>query len=216
MALLERGRAVQLLPAHGTRSAVDVTGAGDTVMAAFTHLNPEGSRFSDGSYGVYYAAHSLETAIAEVSHHRGVFLRRTHEPAIDVDMRLITASVEAELHDLLEAEGEAANTDRYAAVLDPDDYGSWVELEEALAEADTDTDSGDTSGDDEPDLPGKPGEEPRGGLKETRHVGAGRSEIGVDLLGDVLNSYGMEVVSGIILLVVVDGVFAVIYYVLGI
>jgi hypothetical protein len=101
-----------------------VSGPGATpVMAAFTHLNPEGSRFSDGTYGVYYAAHSLETAIAEVSHHRGVFLRRTHEPAIDVDMRLITASVEAELHDLLEAEGEAANTDRYASVLDPDDYG---------------------------------------------------------------------------------------------
>lgn len=36
MALLQRGGAVQLLPAHGTRSAVDVTGAGDTVMAAFT------------------------------------------------------------------------------------------------------------------------------------------------------------------------------------
>jgi hypothetical protein len=101
-----------------------LTGPGATpVMAAFTHLNPEGSRFSDGTYGVYYAAHSLETAIAEVSHHRGVFLRRTSEPAIDVDMRLITASVEAELHDLLDAEGEAANTDRYASVLDPDDYG---------------------------------------------------------------------------------------------
>jgi len=52
-----------------------------------------------------------------------VFLRRTDEPAIDVDMRLITASVEAELHDLLDPEGEAANTDRYAAVLDADDYG---------------------------------------------------------------------------------------------
>ena len=36
MALLERGGAVQLLPAHVTRAAVDVTGAGDTVMAAFT------------------------------------------------------------------------------------------------------------------------------------------------------------------------------------
>mgnify|MGYP003694332483 CR=1 FL=1 len=33
-----------------------VSGPGATpVMAAFTHLNPEGSRFSDGSYGVYYA-----------------------------------------------------------------------------------------------------------------------------------------------------------------
>jgi D-glycero-beta-D-manno-heptose-7-phosphate kinase len=36
MALLQRGGAVELLPAHGSRSPVDVTGAGDTVMAAFT------------------------------------------------------------------------------------------------------------------------------------------------------------------------------------
>lgn len=36
MALLERGGSVELLAAHGTRAAVDVTGAGDTVMAAFT------------------------------------------------------------------------------------------------------------------------------------------------------------------------------------
>ena len=86
-----------------------VSGPGATpVMAAFTHLNPEGSRFSDGSYGVYYAAHSLATAVAEVSHHRTVFLRRTDEPAIDLDMRLITANVEAELHDLRIAGERAA------------------------------------------------------------------------------------------------------------
>ena len=80
-----------------------VSGPGATpVMAAFTHLNPEGSRFSDGSYGVYYAAQSLETAIAEVSHHRAAFLARTDEPAIDIDMRLIAAPVDADLHDLRE------------------------------------------------------------------------------------------------------------------
>ena len=40
-----------------------ISGSGSTmVMAAFTHLNPEGSRFSDGRYGVYYAAHTLATA----------------------------------------------------------------------------------------------------------------------------------------------------------
>ncbi len=33
-----------------------VTGPGATwVMAPFTHFNPNGSRFSDGTYGVYYA-----------------------------------------------------------------------------------------------------------------------------------------------------------------
>jgi len=113
-----------------------LTGPGATpVMAAFTHLNPEGSRFSDGTYGVYYAAHSLETAIAEVSHHRGVFLRRTREPALDLDMRLITASVEAELHDLRDADGEAANAARYASVLDPDDYGPSQSLGRRLRAA---------------------------------------------------------------------------------
>jgi hypothetical protein len=101
-----------------------VTGPGATaVMAAFTHLNKDGSRFSDGSYGVYYAAHSLETAIAEVSHHRVVFLRSTSEPAIDIDMRVIAASVEADLHDLAEIDQAANAPSRYVAVLDADDYG---------------------------------------------------------------------------------------------
>jgi hypothetical protein len=112
---------VQLVPPEER-----VTGPGaTTIMAAFTHLNPEGSRFSDGSYGVYYAARSLETAIAEVGHHRAVFLRRTAEPAIDIDLRLVTATVEAELHDLFSVAdaAAAANEGRFAGVLDPDDYG---------------------------------------------------------------------------------------------
>jgi RES domain len=96
-----------------------VSGAGSTmVMAAFTHLNAEGSRFSDGRYGVYYAADDLETAVAEVSHHRAIFLARTDEPALDVDLRLVTATVEAELHDLRDL-GK-----RGAALLDPNDYAA--------------------------------------------------------------------------------------------
>jgi len=39
------------------------------VMAAFTHIG-RATRFSDGSFGVYYAACSLETAIRETAHHR--------------------------------------------------------------------------------------------------------------------------------------------------
>ena len=95
-----------------------VSGAGSTmVMAAFTHLNPEGSRFSDGSYGVYYAADTLATAVAEVGHHRALFLARTREPPIDVDLRLIQATVEAPLHDLRDLGRPGA------ALLDPHDYG---------------------------------------------------------------------------------------------
>ena len=122
---------LQLVP-----PAERVSGPGATpVMAAFTHLNPEGSRFSDGSYGVYYAAHSLATAVAEVSHHRAVFMRRTDEPAIDLDLRLITANVEAELHDLGKAEADVARIGRFAAALDPDDYGPPRRLGKALRES---------------------------------------------------------------------------------
>ena len=107
-----------------------VTGAGSTmVMAAFTHLNPEGSRFSDGSYGVYYAAQALETAVAEVSHHRALFLARTAEPAIDVDLRVITATVDASLHDL-RALGPPG-----AALLDPLADGAPQALGRQLREA---------------------------------------------------------------------------------
>lgn len=39
-------------------------------VAPFTHVNPDGSRFSGGDYGVLYLADSEETAIREVRHHQ--------------------------------------------------------------------------------------------------------------------------------------------------
>jgi hypothetical protein len=108
-----------------------MSGAGSTpVMAAFTHLNPEGSRFSDGSYGVYYAAQALETAVAEVSHHRAVFLARTAEPPLDVDMRIVTANLDAELHDLRGLGPGAVKT-----ILHPDHYASSQALGRRLRAA---------------------------------------------------------------------------------
>ena len=107
-----------------------VSGAGSTViMAAFTHLNPDGSRFSDGRFGVYYAAHALDTAIAEVGHHRALFLSRTNEPAMDVDMRAISAQLDAELHDL------RGLGKRGHALLDPDDYAAPQAFGRRLREA---------------------------------------------------------------------------------
>lgn len=38
--------------------------------APFTHVNPAGSRFSNGSFGVLYLADRMDTAIAEVRHHQ--------------------------------------------------------------------------------------------------------------------------------------------------
>lgn len=96
-----------------------ISGPGSTVvMAAFTHLNPDGSRFSDGRWGVYYAADGLATAAAEVGHHRAIFLARTREPAIDLDLRLIVAAVNAPLHDLRPWELSSH------AVYHPRDYGA--------------------------------------------------------------------------------------------
>ena len=78
-----------------------IAGPGTTpIMAAFTHLNPEGSRFSDGSFGVYYCAETLETALAEVRHHREAFLRRTQEGPIRLQLRLYLADLDARLVDV--------------------------------------------------------------------------------------------------------------------
>jgi hypothetical protein len=78
-----------------------VSGPGTTaVMAAFTHLNREGSRFSDGTYGVYYAARDMQTAIAETVFHRARFLARTAEAPGEVDMRTYLADLRADFTEL--------------------------------------------------------------------------------------------------------------------
>jgi hypothetical protein len=70
------------------------------VMAPFTHLSPQGTRFTDGHFGAYYAAESVETAIAETRFHRENFLRATAQPPLELEMRCYLADVACELHDL--------------------------------------------------------------------------------------------------------------------
>ena len=77
------------------------SGPGTTpIMASFTHVNPEGSRFSDGSFGVYYAAKDVETGLAETMYHREQFLARTNESRMEIDMRSYASDIDAELHDI--------------------------------------------------------------------------------------------------------------------
>ncbi|RZI43617.1 RES domain-containing protein [Herbaspirillum sp. HC18] len=87
------------------------------IMAAFTHLNPCGSRFSDGSYGVFYAARDKETAIAETKYHQGRFLAATGEAPIQLQMRVYHVEVGGILHDLrvLDAGDDIYHPDSYAA-----------------------------------------------------------------------------------------------------
>lgn len=42
-------------------------------VGPFTHVNPAGSRFSSGAFGVLYLADVMETAIAEVRHHQNQY-----------------------------------------------------------------------------------------------------------------------------------------------
>jgi hypothetical protein len=78
-----------------------VSGPGASyVMAAFTHVNPKGSRFSDGSFGVYYAAAALETAIAETVFHFEAFARDSADPPRSEDFRVLVGAITAVLEDV--------------------------------------------------------------------------------------------------------------------
>lgn len=48
-------------------------------VAPFTHVNPAGSRFSPGAYGVLYLADAMGTALAEVRHHQEAYWRGVPE-----------------------------------------------------------------------------------------------------------------------------------------
>lgn len=86
------------------------------IMAAFTHLNPEGSRFSDGSYGVFYCARDADTAIAETVYHSARFMAATHERAMRLQMRLYSVKASGRVADLRKL------ADAEPALFDPDDY----------------------------------------------------------------------------------------------
>ncbi|WP_354335113.1 RES family NAD+ phosphorylase [Undibacterium sp. GrIS 1.2] len=73
------------------------------IMAAFTHLNPEGSRFSDGSYGVFYAAMEKDTAVAETKHHSTKFMQATNEEPMYLQMRLYHMDISGTVTDLFKA-----------------------------------------------------------------------------------------------------------------
>ena len=95
-----------------------VSGPGATwVMAPFTYRNPRGSRFSDGSYGVYYAASDLATAVTETAYHFGRFAADSGDGIRYEDMRVLVGRIDADFHDL----GGLPEPER-RPLLDPDSY----------------------------------------------------------------------------------------------
>ncbi|QVW21257.1 RES family NAD+ phosphorylase [Pseudomonas hormoni] len=98
--------------------------------APFTHVNPAGSRFSDGRFGVLYLADTMETALAEVKHHQSLYW--SNVPSLNYErfvFRGLSCSfVEAGMKDAT----SIAMTD---PVYDPDEYTDSRRLGKLVKEA---------------------------------------------------------------------------------
>jgi len=64
-----------LLPGIGVYELIFGVRYAHIVNAAFTHKNPSGARFNDGTRGAWYAGLERETSIAEVAYHKAQQLR---------------------------------------------------------------------------------------------------------------------------------------------
>jgi hypothetical protein len=100
------------------------------VMAPFTHVNPRGSRFSDGTWGVYYAANRIETAIAETVYHFARFASDANDPPRREDMRVLLGPVASTLHEV-----DTLPAAERSAVLDPISYDTGRALARKLRDS---------------------------------------------------------------------------------
>lgn len=106
-----------------------MAGPGTTpIMAAFTHWSPDPSRFSDGTFGVFYAARAVNTAIRETIFHRERFLAATKQPAQQVTVRCYVTSIHCELHDIRGGYADLHDPD-------PDNYPASAAVARRLRDA---------------------------------------------------------------------------------
>ena len=101
------------------------------VMGAFTHASrARPSRFTNGSFGVWYCGNVPEVALAETIFHHENFMRATDEPAGVSDYRELVNAVGGLCVDL---RGGAASE-----CLTPDNYRPGQELGQAVHDANGD------------------------------------------------------------------------------
>lgn len=84
------------------------------VMAAFTHVGYP-SRFTDGSYGVYYAGNRIEVALDEVAYHLSIFYSSTNEPSFRSEHRTYNGSLNKKMHDIRGGWSAEHDPDSYVA-----------------------------------------------------------------------------------------------------
>lgn len=123
--LREQAGEISLVPVADRVSGPNAS----VIMAPFTHLAPQGTRFTDGHFGAYYAAESIDTAIAETRFHRENFLRATSQAPLELEMRCYLADVACELHDLRGRRAELPD------VYDPGSYATSQQVGRELRDA---------------------------------------------------------------------------------
>jgi hypothetical protein len=114
-----------------------IAGDGATwAMAPFVHVSTDRpSRFSDGTYGVYYAGNSINVALFETIHHHERFMASTdEEPGWTSDFRELVGTLDARLHDV------RASPD-YDDIHAPDDLSNAQTLASQLRSGSTDAPS---------------------------------------------------------------------------
>jgi hypothetical protein len=98
------------------------------IMAAFCHPTPGGGRFTSEDRGAWYAARTIDTALAESAFRRTQELREIGAFETRVEMRVYLADVRARFHDV------RANKRAWSALYDPNDYRAGQALGAALLE----------------------------------------------------------------------------------
>jgi hypothetical protein len=84
--------------------------------APFTHINPDGSRFSDGSFGLLYLAEAMETAIEETVYHQQKYFRNVQGLHYDsIMMRGLQFIFSNQVVDIQSAEEGIYHPDDYSA-----------------------------------------------------------------------------------------------------
>ena len=95
-----------------------------TIAAQFAYLGK--SRFSDGTFPVYYAGHTLKTAIRETVYHTERRMAASNEKPMSLLQRVLVSRVSGHFHDLRRKKRQ------WKAVYDTVDYTASQQLARQL------------------------------------------------------------------------------------
>ncbi len=96
-------------------------------VAPFVHISPDGSRFSDGQYGILYLADSIETALSEVHYHQSIYWEKIEGLHYE---RLVFKALKSEFtgNDFI----DLTRFNISDAIYDSDDYSKARQLGKAM------------------------------------------------------------------------------------